>query len=163
NELALGFDCDRAMFAYRDAEMERIFVWSVSGAQAEHISPENLPLTRTDALLLDWPDVSLCWNQMDGGDGGGFGWDRRDGRRRPEVPRMPNLARQEFGLRSILVVSCDFGGQPVGRIILGNGRRRFLSQDLGALDRAARHLGPPLENLFLLRRLRTRAIEGERS
>ena len=26
-----------------------------------------------------------------------------------------------------------------------------------------RHLAPPLENLFLLRRLRTRAIEGERS
>ena len=30
-------------------------------------------------------------------------------------------------------------------------------------ERVVRHLGPPLENLFLLRRLRIRAIEGERS
>jgi signal transduction histidine kinase len=162
NELALGFDCDKAIFAYRDAELERIFVWMVQGQQSEHISPENLPLTRADAFLLDYPDASICWNQTKGS-GTGFGWDRRNGRQLKELPRMPNAAQQEFGLRSILAVTCDFGGQPAGRIILGNGRRRFLRQDLGALDRAVRHLGPPLENLFLLRRMRTRAIEGERS
>ena len=162
NELARGFDCDRAMFAFRDAEMERVFVWTVTGIQTEHISPENLPVARSDAFLLDYPEASICWNQMEG-TGAGFGWDRRDGRRLAELPRMPNVAREEFGLRSILGVTCDFAGQPVGRIILGNGRRRFLAQDLGALDRAVRHLGTPLENLFLLRRLRTRAIEGERS
>jgi signal transduction histidine kinase len=167
-ELARGFDCDRAIFAFRDAEMERIFVWSVSGVwsvrgnQDEHISPENLPPTRSDALLLDCPEASICWNQMEGA-GAGFGWDRRDGRALATLPRMPNVAREEFGLRSMLAVTCDFGGQPVGRIILGNARRRLLAQDLGALDRAVRHLGTPLENLFLLRRLRTRAIEGERS
>ena len=48
-------------------------------------------------------------------------------------------------------------------MILGNGKRRFGPPDLQWLERVARHLGPPLENLFLLRRLRTRAIEGERS
>jgi len=134
----------------------------VSEAQSEHISPDNLPVTRSDAFLLDSPEASVCWNQMDG-TGAGFGWDRRDGRGLAELPRMPNVSREEFGLRSMLAVTCDFAGQPVGRIILGNGRRRFLSQDLGALDRAVRHLGMPLENLFMLRRLRTRAIEGERS
>src|SRR5262249_16720423 len=35
--------------------------------------------------------------------------------------------------------------------------------DLQWFERVVRHLSQPLENLFLLRRLRTRAIEGERS
>ena len=162
NELARGFSCEQALFAFHDAEVERIFLWRVVGAQVEHISPENLPPSRGDAFLFDCPEKSLCWNQMNKGEAS-FGWDRRDGSRLVELPRMPDAAREEFGLRSMLAVTFDFAGQPAGRILLGNGSRRFLTQDLGMLDRAVRHLGPPLENLFLLRRLRTRAIEGERS
>jgi len=40
---------------------------------------------------------------------------------------------------------------------------RFTPSDLRWLDRVVRHLGPPLENLFRLRNLRTRAVEAERS
>ena len=29
-----------------------------------------------------------------------FGWNRNDGQRLPELPRMPEEARQELGLRS---------------------------------------------------------------
>jgi signal transduction histidine kinase len=161
-ELARGFACRRAMFVYRDTELERIFVWSVKGTENGHLAPENLPLSRADAFLLDYPDVSVCWNVMEGS-GAGFGWDRRDGGRLTELPRIPKGARQEFELKSMLAVTFDFAGQPAGRLLLGNGQRRFLTQDLGTLDRAVRHLGPQLENLFLLRRLRTRAIESERS
>jgi len=161
-ELARGLDCQTAIFAFRDVELERIFVWAVTGAQPDRIHPQNWPMVRGDAFLFDCPEVSVCWNQMEAG-GAGFGWDRRDGRRISELPRMPNAAREEFGLHSMLAVTFDFGGQPAGRIIAGNCSRRFLAQDLGLLDRAVRHLGPPLENLFLLRRLRTRSIEGERS
>jgi signal transduction histidine kinase len=162
NELARGFHCEQAVFAFHDAELERIFLWRVVGPQVEHISPENLPPSRGDAFLFDCPEKSLCWNQMNKGEAS-FGWDRRDGSHLVELPRMPDAAREEFGMRSMLAVTFDFAGQPAGRILLGNGSRRFLAQDLGMLDRAVRHLGPPLENLFLLRRLRTRAIEGERS
>src|SRR5579863_5106480 len=71
--------------------------------------------------------------------------------------------RQELGWRSVLGVTLDLGGQPVGRLMLGNGRRRFLPQDLHWLERIVRHLGQPLQNLFLLRHIRAHAIEGERS
>ena len=76
---------------------------------------------------------------------------------------MPEQTKQELGLRSMLGVTVSFGDQPVGRLMLANSRRPHLPQDLQRLERVVRHLGPPLENLLLLRRLRMRAIEGERS
>jgi len=161
NELALGFDSQKAIFAIRDVELERVFVWTTTGGQ-ERITPENLPLVRADAFLLDRPEASVCWTQMDG-TAAGFGWNRHDGQRLQELPRLPENVRQDLGLHSLLSVALDFADQPIGRILLCNGRRQFLPQDLHLLERVTRHLGTPLENLFLLRRLRTRAIEGERS
>jgi signal transduction histidine kinase len=164
NELARGFHCQRAVFVYRDVELERIFVWSAVAEQVEHISPANMPLSLGEAFLLDCPETSLCWSQpQTKGNGAGFAWDRRDGRRAAVVPPVSAALRDDFGLSSLMASSFDFAGEPVGRIILGNGRQRFLPQDLGVLDRAVRHLSPALENLFTLRRLRTRSIEGERS
>ena len=43
------------------------------------------------------------------------------------------------------------------------GRARFSEGDLRWLERIVRHLGPPLENVFLMRSLRSRAVESERS
>jgi signal transduction histidine kinase len=54
-------------------------------------------------------------------------------------------------------------GQPAGRLFLLNGRRAFRREDLIWFERVARHVGPSVENIFLLRHLRARAIEGERS
>jgi signal transduction histidine kinase len=133
----------------------------VQAGQAERLSPENLPLVRGDAFLLDHMDATVCWNQMDA-QGAGFGWNRNDGRALVELPRMPAGVRNAMRLNSILAVTFDFAAQPAGRILLGNVRRRWLPSDLQWFERVVRHLAPPLENLFLLRRLRTRAIEGER-
>ena len=69
-------------------------------------------------------------------------------------------------LRSLISVTFDQGGQPAGRIFLINlrdPRKQFQKADLAWLERIARHVGPALENIFLLRHLRARAIEGERS
>jgi len=57
----------------------------------------------------------------------------------------------------------DQQGLPAGRLFLLNGRCRFNRRDLERFERIARHIGPALENLFLLRHIRARAIEGERS
>ena len=124
--------------------------------------PENLPTTRSDGFLLDHPDASVCWNHLSGS-GDGFGWNRNDGRRLKDLPRLPGPMREELGWKSVMGVTLDLAGQPVGRLMLGNGRRRFLSQDLQWLERIIRHLGPPLQNLFVLRHIRAHAIEGERS
>jgi signal transduction histidine kinase len=71
--------------------------------------------------------------------------------------------RQELGWQSVLGVTLDLSGQPVGRLMLGNGHHRFLSQDLQWLEGVVRHLARPLQNLFFLRHIRAHAIEGERS
>jgi len=161
-QLVNAFDCEEAILAVRDTDLERIFVWRLRAGDNSRITPENLPVNRSDGFLFDHPDASVCWNQLEGA-GEGFGWDRKDGRRLKDLPRLPGPMRQELGWRSIMGVTLDLGGLPVGRLMLGNGRRRFLPQDLQWLQRIVRHLGQPLQNLFLLRHIRAHAIEGERS
>ena len=161
-ELARAFDCEKALLAFRDTDLERVFLWTVSADQQESISPESRPLSQADSFLLSWPDASVCWNKAQP-PVRGFGWDRRDGRRLAELPLVPETARRELGLLSFMSVTMDYGGQPVGRIMLCNGRSRWLRQDLHWFERVVRHLGLPLNNVFLLRHMRARAIEGERS
>lgn len=160
--LAREFDCEEAVLAFRDTDIERIFVWKCRSGDDSRLTPENLPLARSDGFLLDQPDASVCWNQLEGA-GEGFGWNRKDGRRLRELPRLPGPMRRELGWKSVIGVTLDLGGQPAGRVMLGNGRRRFLPQDLQWLERIVRHLGQPLQNLYLLRHIRAHAIEGERS
>ena len=162
NELVQAFDCDEAILAFRDSELERIFVWKLRAGDDSRLIPENLPAARSDGFLLDHPDASVCWNQLES-EADGFGWNRKDGRQLKELPRLPGPMRQELGWRSVLGVTVDLAGHPVGRLMLGNGRRRFLSQDLQWLEGIVRHLAQPLQNLFLLRQIRAHAIEGERS
>src|SRR5205807_2141724 len=95
--------------------------------------------------------------------GSGFGWDRRDGRPIKNLPRLPGPVLLEFRIRSLLTVSFDQSGKPTGRIFLLNGPKPFQKQDLVWLESIAQHIGPALENIFLLRHLRARAIEAEHS
>jgi signal transduction histidine kinase len=162
NELVRAFDCDEAILVFRDSELDRIFVWRLRAGDQSRLSPENLPVTRSDGFLLDHPDASVCWNQLEGA-GDGFGWNRKDGRPLKDLPRLPGPMRQELGWKSVLGVTLDVAGQPVGRVMLGNAHRRLLLQDLQWFERIVRHLGSPLQNLFVLRHIRARAIEGERS
>jgi len=161
-ELAQAFATQSALLVFRDADLERIFVWRVSRDDSSRIVPESLPLTRGDGYWLDCMDVSLCWNSLEG-EGEGFAWNRHIGQKLAEVPRLPGPTRNELEPRSLLSVAFDFSGQAVGRVLLINGKQRFLPQDLRWLEQILRHLGPPMENLFLLRHLRSRAIEAERS
>jgi hypothetical protein len=161
-ELAGAFECEKALLAFRDSDLERVFLWMVTADQQERISPQTRPLAQADSLLINRPNASVCWNRLDP-PGGGFGWDRRDGRKLEALPMVPETARKELNLSSFMSVTMDYDGQPVGRIMLCNGRSRWYSQDLHWFERAVHHLSLPLNNVFLLRHMRARAIEGERS
>jgi signal transduction histidine kinase len=162
DELRSAFSCEKAILIFRDTETERLFVWTVVTGQTGRFSPQNLPLARADGFLLDRPEATLCWNDMHGA-GVGFGWNRYDGRRLPDLPRMPEATQRMLGLRSIMSATFDFAGQPVGRIFVGNRQQRFRAEDLHWFERIVRHLAPQMESVFFLRHLRARAIEGERS
>ena len=165
-ELALAFRCERACLAICDDELERLFVWKVRSDGSEPGGPEALSLSRSDIFLLDSLEVSMGWNGGNGGKGRGFGWDRRSGARFRSVPPPPESTRNEFGARSLLAVTIEANGRPAGRVLLANpieSRRRFSAGDLRWLEQIIRHIAPPLENIFLLRSLRARAIESERS
>jgi len=162
HELANAFQCEKAILAFRDTDLERMFLWIVSEDQQGRITPESRPLSQADAFLLSRPEALVCWNSIDS-PGRGFGWDRRTGRALAELPVIPEDARKELGLRSFMNVPMDFGGHSAARIMLCNGRRRWWPQDLHWLDQVVCHLGLPLHNLFLLRHMRARAIEHERS
>jgi two-component system sensor histidine kinase DegS len=82
------------------------------------------------------------------------------------LPRIPGPSQQEFGIRNFLTVAFDQEGNPAGRLFLINrrpARALFDKEDLAWFERVAKHVSAPLENVFLLRHLRARAIEAERS
>jgi signal transduction histidine kinase len=160
-ELAITFGVEEALLLYRDTDLERIFLWRLKAGESERLAPESMPLSRTDGFLLDDMDATLCWNSFSG-PGSGFGWDRRNGRPIKNLPRLPSPVQQEFRVHSFMAVAFEQGGQPSGRIFLLNGRRPFRKEALAGLESIALHAGPALENIFLLRHLRARAIEAER-
>ncbi len=183
-EIALAFECEQACLAIRDEELERLFVWKIHPNDRELGGPETLPLSRSDTFLTDAFETSLCWEFNDGA-GAGFGWDRRSGQIFRKLPAPPNSTREEFGARTLLAVTIEAGGRPTGRVLLvnpkggsapsganviaglnganGGPHRRFSRGELRWLERIVRHVGPPLENVFLMRHLRARAVESERS
>jgi signal transduction histidine kinase len=161
-ELASSFNVEEALLLYRDTDLERIFLWRLKSGESERLVPESMPLSRTDGFLLDDLDATICWNSL-AGPGSGFGWDRRNARPIKTLPRLPGPAQQEFKVRSLMTVAFEQGGLATGRLFLLNGRKLFQREDLAWLERIAVHIGPALENIFLLRHLRARAIEAERS
>src|SRR3989440_6201440 len=161
-ELATTFSTEEALLLYRDTDLERIFLWRLKAGESERLVPESMPLSRTDGFLLDDMDAAICWNSLSE-PGPGWGGDRRDGRVIKNLPRLPGPAQQELKVRSLLTVAFDQEGQASGRIFLLNGRNSFQKQDLAWLESIAAHVSPALENIFLLRHLRARAIEGARS
>jgi len=167
-EIALSFRCEQACLAIREEDLERLFVWKVRPSEREPNSPEMLPLSRSDTFLADSLEVSMCW-EFRNGTGEGFGWDRRTAHLFRDVPMPSDATREEFSAKSLVAVTIEAGGRPAGRVLLINpaapngAPRRFSKGDLRWLEQIVRHLGPPLENVFLLRHLRARAVEAERS
>jgi len=175
-ELARAFRCEEACLAVRDDDLERIFLWRLRPTVAESGTPETLALSRADAFLLDALETSVCWHHDERGVHG-FAWDRRTGQIFPHAPLLSDVARNELAARSLLAVTVELDERPAGRVLLinpvtpprawrrllGGWDRRFSTADLRRLEQVVRHIGPPLENLFLLRHLRNHAIESERS
>jgi signal transduction histidine kinase len=161
-EVALNFKCEQACLAIRDEELERLFVWKVRPNDREPGLPETLALSRCETFLADSLEVSLCW-EFENGSGKGFGWDRRTGQPVRAIQPPPGSTRTELGARSLLAVAIEAGGRPTGRVLLLNPRKRFTPGDLLWLERIVKHVGAPLENVFLMRHLRARAVEAERS
>jgi signal transduction histidine kinase len=162
DEIAAAFHSEEALLIFRDTDLERLFLWRLIAGESERLIPESLPLFRADGFLLDDVDATVAWNSLEGR-GSGFGWDRRDGRVLKSLPRIPGPTQQQLKIRSLMSVAFEQEGKPVGRIFLLNGRRPYSKEDLAWLERIAVHISSSLENVFLLRHLRARAIEGERS
>ena len=163
-ELTVAFECEQACLAVRDEELERLFVWKVSTRDDESRPPKTLSLSRCDTFLMGSLEVSMCWEYKNG-EGEGFGWHRQTGQRLRTVPPPPTSTREEFGARTLLSVTLEAGGRAAGRVLLinSNKRRGFSEGDLRWLEQIIRQLAQPLENVFLLRSLRARAVESERS
>jgi signal transduction histidine kinase len=163
-EVALEFECDQACLAIRDDDLERLFVWKVRPNERDPVAAETPPLARADAFLLDSLEVSMGWEFRNGnGTGSGFGWDRRSGQQFRDVPVPSEALREEFRAQSLLAATIESTGRPAGRVLLVNPRRGPSAAGLRQLEQIVRHIGPPLENIFLLRNLRARAVESERS
>jgi len=164
-ELAVWFRTEQAFLVFRDMDLERIFLWRLKIGDSERLTPHSFSLARADGFLLDDLDATICWNSLQGA-GSGFGWDRRDHEAIKSLPRLPGPTQAEFRIKSFMTVTFDQNDKPAGRLFVVNGKRSngpFSKADLDWLERVAKHVVPSLENVFLLRHLRARAIEAERS
>lgn len=163
-ELAVRFDCEQALLAVRDDDLERLFVWKVRPNERDPVAAETPPLSRGEAFLMDSLEVSMGWQFRNGnGSGSGFGWDRRSGQRFRALPSPPEAAREELQARSLYATTVESCGRPTGRVLLVNPKGGLSASHLRQLEQVVKHIGPPLENIFLLRNLRARAVESERS
>jgi len=162
SEIAREFDCERALLVICDEEIDRLFVWRGEQDRRHAFPPETLALTRAGAFLAEDLSRSVCWNSLEG-EGQGFGWHRETGAVAKSMEVPPAAARQEMAANRVMAVTILSSGHPAGRMILVNPRRSFARGDLRWFERIVRHLNVPLENVFLLRSLRARAVEAERS
>jgi signal transduction histidine kinase len=164
-ELALRFECEQACLAVRDEDLERLFVWKVHPNERDHVSAETPPLSHAETFLMDSLEVSMGWEFRNGNaTGKGFGWDRRSGERFRTVPVPPQATREELKAERLYAATVESGsGHPAGRVLLVNPKHGLTPGELRQLEQIVRHIGPPLENIFLLRNLRARAVESERS
>ena len=64
--LAGAFKTEEAMLAFRDVDLERIFLWRLKAGESERLIPQALPLSRCDGFLLDDMDATVCWNSLAG-------------------------------------------------------------------------------------------------
>lgn len=158
-ELALEFDCELALLAVRDDDVERLFVWRVRPGETEPTPPETLSLSKAETYVAETFETSFSW---DYGNSQGFGWDRRTGvGARLEPP--PATIQKDLSVHSIAAVAIEANGRPSGRVLLANPKNHFTPRDLRWLEQIVRQVGPPLDNVFLMRHLRARAVEAERS
>lgn len=162
SEIAREFDCERALLVICDEEIDRLFVWRGEQDRRHAFPPETLALTRAGAFLAEDLSHSVCWNSLEG-KGQGFGWQRETGAVAKAMEVPPTAARQELAANRVMAVTILSSGHPTGRMILVNARHPFARGDLRWFERIVRHLNVPLENVFLLRSLRARAVEAERS
>jgi len=162
SEIAREFDCERALLVICDEEIDRLFVWRGEQDRRHAFPPETLALTRAGAFLAEDLSQSICWNSLEG-EGQGFGWHRETGAVAKAMEVPPAAARQELAANRVMAATILSSGHPTGRMILVNPRRPFARGDLRWFERIVRHLNVPLENVFLLRSLRARAVEAERS
>ena len=160
-DLAVAFGCERACLMFQDEELERLYLWKVSPPAAEVKPPETYPQARADALLADCLEVNGCWEGLEGKIEG-FGWDRRTGVRVKSLPQPPASTATAFSAKSLMAASIEAAGRPSGRLIMVNPRRKFRPADLRELEAVAEQVQAPLENLFLARHMRARAVESER-
>jgi signal transduction histidine kinase len=161
-ELAAAFCAEQALLIYADEELERIFLWRLKLGESDRLVPDSVPSTRSDGFLVDDLEASICWNSLVG-KGAGFGWDRRNGQTLKNLPHISGRAQRELNVRSLMTVAFDQAGKATGRVFVLNGQRPFRKQDLAGFEKIAKQISPGLENIFLLRHLRARAIEAERS
>ena len=104
-----NFTSEGDLLAYRDADLERIFLWRLKAGESERLIPDNLPITRADGFLLDDMEASVCWNvaRAPVPVSAGIAATVRSLRCCPEIP---GPTPQEFGIRALLI-----GGLRSGR------------------------------------------------
>jgi signal transduction histidine kinase len=161
--VARVFDVERCLLSFYDRDADRLYLWNLHEESPDQFRLEQRPTEQRDWFFLNKLETSFYWNGIGQSGVEGAGW--REGRKieSSQVPAAHPEFVKQFRARSVLAVSFTFGSVPAGRILLINRQGEFSVAHLRLLELILRRVGPTLENLFLLRHLRARTVESERT
>jgi signal transduction histidine kinase len=169
DELLRIFQSPQAQLLVEEAGSGRFFLWQ---AERKPATGESLlyvkELDSVPPHFLAFPE-GAAWHGLRLSPRAGraewdcIGLDDRGNKLQPP-PRLANGFLAQTSCRSFLAASIDFGKEFTGRLfLLDPGRRRERESDLHFLQMLVRNAGPVVYNVYLLRRLRSRAGAMERA
>lgn len=170
DELLFIFSSPRALLLVEEAGSGRIFLWRADrkpGGEAAVLHMKELESPRPAALL---PSQGAAWhgNRLPPPGDATAAWNctglDEEGRKLRPCPQLPGDFLADQTCRSFLGAAVNFGQEFSGRLLLLDPARRAEEEsNVRFLQMLMRNVGPAVYNVYLLRRLRSRAGAMERS
>jgi two-component system nitrate/nitrite sensor histidine kinase NarX len=165
-ELLDRFEASGVLVAIREHQTGSAYLWEgarEAPAAGVHVSLSDVHPPEHEAYL-DTPADGWRAEPARGRDGGTRAVGLDAGGRHLPADLGPAAAaiRDRHGARALVSAALAFGADWSGRVILLDPKRRS-EEDLRSLQSLVRQLAPAVENVYLLRRLRTRAGAAERA
>jgi signal transduction histidine kinase len=164
DEVAALFDARGVLLAIREINSGGGYLWSRQLGAACQVS--EISEDRQQIYLFRFPGEAWRWTRPQGPSIAGqdipLVLDEWGERVQAPIATLPSDLLAAHPCVAMLAVSCTLGNEWSGRLLLLDPTRRG-ENDLRLLQRMVREISPAIENLYLVRRIRSRAGAIERS
>lgn len=165
-ELIRIFDSQQALFAVQEVSTGRAFLWQARPAAGGRAALQNSELSGDDRETYLFPIEAHSWYAARRHRGRfGFVAFQAEGRRLRGIPaELPARLLKRHPAQSMLASSFEFGREWTGRLyLLDPSLAGYPEARLRFFEGLVRQVSPAIYNVYLLRRMRSRAGAVERA